>query len=136
MEVISQTRVVLLDDDPGRLLHSLGANTALKVERAKSLGRPSLPWRKQAPAPGGAGERKLQAEARQARQTPRLPGRQPLAEDLRPRQAEDGRGLKRTETSEPNTYHVGGSRQKRKQETQERPIRRRPESRFRPALAA
>lgn len=35
VEVITQARVVLLDDDPGRLLHGLGANAALKVERAK-----------------------------------------------------------------------------------------------------
>lgn len=109
VEVISQARVVLLDDDPGRLLHSLGANAALKVERVKSLGRPSLPWRKQAPAPGGAGEGRTSSGSPPGRQPPRPPGRQPVAADLRPRQAEDGRGLKRTEPSEANTYHVGGS---------------------------
>ena len=35
VEVITQTRVVLLDDDPGSLLHGLGAN----AERATVLGR-------------------------------------------------------------------------------------------------
>jgi hypothetical protein len=28
VEVITQARVVLLDDDPGRLLHGLGTNAA------------------------------------------------------------------------------------------------------------
>jgi hypothetical protein len=28
VEVIAQARVVLLDDDPGRLLHGFGANAA------------------------------------------------------------------------------------------------------------
>jgi hypothetical protein len=28
VEVITQTRLVLLDDDPGSLLHGLGANSA------------------------------------------------------------------------------------------------------------
>jgi hypothetical protein len=45
VEVITQTRVVLLDDDPGSLLHGLGANAALRVERAKSPGSPRLPRR-------------------------------------------------------------------------------------------
>ena len=37
VEVIAQARVVLLDDDPGRLLHGLGTNAALRVEKTGSL---------------------------------------------------------------------------------------------------
>lgn len=37
MKVVAQARVILLNDDPGRLLHGFGANAALQVENTGSL---------------------------------------------------------------------------------------------------
>ena len=43
VEVIAQARVVLLNDDPGRLLYGFGANAALQVEKTGSLARQDHP---------------------------------------------------------------------------------------------
>lgn len=37
VEVVAQARVILLYDNPGRLLHGFGANAALRVESTGSL---------------------------------------------------------------------------------------------------
>lgn len=50
VEVVAQARVVLLNDDPGSLLHGLGANAPLRVEKTGSLltqGAPPGPARGQ-----------------------------------------------------------------------------------------
>lgn len=56
VEVVAQARVVLLDDDPGRLLHGLGANAALRAGKTGSpRARTGLRGTVRRHAPGSAG---------------------------------------------------------------------------------